>query len=63
MTMPKWAPLEARGPEFHWYCARVTSTMAMGANIVRRELGLPTTRIPAADPMLQTDIVPKAADR
>jgi 5-methyltetrahydropteroyltriglutamate--homocysteine methyltransferase len=36
-----------------------SSSIAQGANIVRRELGLPTTRIPAADLMLQTDIVPK----
>lgn len=40
-----------------------TTSIAQGANIVRRELGLPVTRIPAADPMPQTDIVPKAADR
>jgi 5-methyltetrahydropteroyltriglutamate--homocysteine methyltransferase len=40
-----------------------TASIAQGANIVRRELGLPTTLVPAADPLLQTDIVPKAADR
>jgi 5-methyltetrahydropteroyltriglutamate--homocysteine methyltransferase len=40
-----------------------TSSIAQGANIVRRELGLPTSRIPAADPMLQTDIVPMKPDR
>jgi 5-methyltetrahydropteroyltriglutamate--homocysteine methyltransferase len=40
-----------------------TASIAQGANIVRRELGLPETRVPAADPMLQTDIVPKAIDR
>ena len=34
-----------------------TTAIAQGANIVRRELGLPTTHIPAADPMLQTDVV------
>ena len=33
------------------------SAIAQGCNIVRRELGLPTTEVPAADPMLQTDIV------
>jgi 5-methyltetrahydropteroyltriglutamate--homocysteine methyltransferase len=32
-----------------------------GTNLVRRELGLPETRVPAADARLQTDIVPKAA--
>lgn len=37
-----------------------TTAIAQGANIVRRELGLPTTYVPAADPALQTDIVPKA---
>ncbi len=30
-----------------------------GCNIVRRELGLEATRVPAADPSLQTDIVPR----
>ncbi|HET7101085.1 MAG TPA: hypothetical protein VFJ52_08040, partial [Terriglobia bacterium] len=34
------------------------SSIAQGANIVRRELGLPETRVPAADPALQTDTVP-----
>lgn len=38
-----------------------TAAIAQGANIVRRELGLPTTYVPAADPALQTDIVPKSA--
>jgi 5-methyltetrahydropteroyltriglutamate--homocysteine methyltransferase len=33
------------------------SAIAQGCNIVRSELGLPTTRVPAADAMLQTDIV------
>ncbi|MCB9844717.1 MAG: cobalamin-independent methionine synthase II family protein [Phycisphaeraceae bacterium] len=33
--------------------------IAQGCNIVRAELGLPTTTIRAADPALQTDIVPK----
>jgi hypothetical protein len=32
--------------------------IAQGANIVRRELGLPATYVPAADPMLQIDVVP-----
>ncbi len=40
-----------------------TSAIAQGANIVRRELGLPTSRVAAADPMLQTDIVLKTPDR
>src|SRR5262249_28890261 len=35
-----------------------TSAIPQGSNIVRRELGLPTTYIPAADPTLQIDIVP-----
>jgi 5-methyltetrahydropteroyltriglutamate--homocysteine methyltransferase len=35
------------------------SSLAQGANIVRRELGLETKYIPAADAALQTDIVPK----
>lgn len=40
-----------------------TVAIAQGTNIVRRELGLPTTYVPAADPRLQTDIVPKTPDR
>ena len=36
------------------------AAIAQGANIVRKELGLPTTYIPAADPSLQIDIVPSA---
>jgi 5-methyltetrahydropteroyltriglutamate--homocysteine methyltransferase len=36
------------------------SSIAQGCNIVRKELGLETTYIPAADPELQTDIVPLA---
>ena len=38
-----------------------TAAVAQGTNLVRRELGLPETRVPAADPRLQTDIVSKAA--
>jgi 5-methyltetrahydropteroyltriglutamate--homocysteine methyltransferase len=34
------------------------SAIAKGCNIVRRELGLPVTRVPVADPKLQTDVVP-----
>jgi 5-methyltetrahydropteroyltriglutamate--homocysteine methyltransferase len=34
------------------------SAIAQGCNIVRRELGLEATRVPAADPALQTDVVP-----
>jgi 5-methyltetrahydropteroyltriglutamate--homocysteine methyltransferase len=34
------------------------SAIAQGCNIVRRELGLATTYIPAADPTLQVDVVP-----
>ncbi len=35
------------------------SSIAQGCNLVRRELGLPESYVPAADPALQTDIVPK----
>jgi 5-methyltetrahydropteroyltriglutamate--homocysteine methyltransferase len=35
------------------------SSIAQGCNIVRKELGLATTYISAADPTLQSDIVPK----
>jgi len=38
------------------------SAIAQGCNIVRKELGLPTTYIPAADPMLQIDVKPRLAD-
>src|SRR6187455_952703 len=38
-------------------------SIAQGTNIVRKELGLPATRVPAADPILQTDIVPRTRDR
>jgi 5-methyltetrahydropteroyltriglutamate--homocysteine methyltransferase len=34
------------------------SAIAQGCNIVRRELGLEVTRVPAADPTLQIDVVP-----
>ena len=34
------------------------SAIAQGCNIVRRELGLPETYVPAADPKLQVDVVP-----
>jgi len=34
------------------------SAIAQGCNIVRRELGLATTYIPAADAKLQIDVVP-----
>jgi 5-methyltetrahydropteroyltriglutamate--homocysteine methyltransferase len=40
-----------------------TTSIAQGTNIVRRELGLPETPVRAADPALQTDIVPKTPDR
>jgi 5-methyltetrahydropteroyltriglutamate--homocysteine methyltransferase len=36
------------------------SSIAQGCNIVRKELGFETTYVPAADPALQTDIVPAA---
>ena len=35
------------------------SSIAQGCNLVRKELGLATTYVPAADPVLQVDIVPK----
>lgn len=38
-----------------------TTAIAQGCNIVRRELGLPTTEVRAADPALQTDVVPDHA--
>jgi 5-methyltetrahydropteroyltriglutamate--homocysteine methyltransferase len=34
------------------------SAIAQGANIERRELGLPTTYVPAANAILQIDVVP-----
>jgi 5-methyltetrahydropteroyltriglutamate--homocysteine methyltransferase len=34
------------------------SALAQGCNIVRGELGFPTTYVPAADPKLQIDVVP-----
>ena len=34
------------------------SAIAQGCNIVRKELGLPANYVPAADPMLQLDVVP-----
>jgi 5-methyltetrahydropteroyltriglutamate--homocysteine methyltransferase len=34
------------------------SALAQGCNIVRRELGFPTTYVPNADPKLQIDMVP-----
>lgn len=40
-----------------------TAAIAQGTNMVRKELGLPETRIRAADPLLQTDIVPATPDR
>jgi len=40
-----------------------TVAIAQGTNLVRKELGLPTTYVPAADAKLQTDIVPKTPDR
>ena len=40
-----------------------SAAIAQGTNIVRRQLGLPDTRVRAADPALQTDIVPQTPDR
>ncbi len=36
--------------------------IAQGCNIVRKELGLETTDVPAANPVLQTDIVPPSSE-
>ena len=38
-----------------------TAAIAQGTNLVRKELGIETSYVPAADPQLQTDIVPKTA--
>ena len=35
------------------------TAIAQGCNIVRKELGLETTEVPAVNPALQMDIVPK----
>ena len=40
-----------------------STAIAQGANIVRTELGMEPTDVPAADPALQTDIVPRTPDR
>ncbi len=40
-----------------------TTSIAQGTNIVRKELGLPATGVRAAEPALQTDIVPETPDR
>jgi 5-methyltetrahydropteroyltriglutamate--homocysteine methyltransferase len=40
-----------------------STAIAQGCNIVRREIGVEPTEIPAADPALQTDIVPTTPDR
>jgi 5-methyltetrahydropteroyltriglutamate--homocysteine methyltransferase len=39
------------------------AALAMGANIVRRELGLPETYVPAADERLVIDVVPSTFER
>jgi 5-methyltetrahydropteroyltriglutamate--homocysteine methyltransferase len=39
------------------------SAIAQGCNIVRRELGLPVSHAPAADPVLQIDVVSGRARR
>jgi len=38
-----------------------STSLAQGANIVRRELGLPETHVRAADPELQTDVPARAS--
>lgn len=37
-----------------------SAAIAQGTNLVRRELGLPVTEVPAANTLLQTDLVPNA---
>ena len=37
------------------------SAIAQGCNIIRKELGLEASYVPAADPMLKPDIVPRTA--
>jgi 5-methyltetrahydropteroyltriglutamate--homocysteine methyltransferase len=37
------------------------TAIAQGCGIVRKELGIPETKIPATDPMLQTDVIPGRA--
>jgi 5-methyltetrahydropteroyltriglutamate--homocysteine methyltransferase len=37
------------------------TAIAQGCNLVRAELGLPTTEVPVTDPVLQTDVVAGAA--
>jgi 5-methyltetrahydropteroyltriglutamate--homocysteine methyltransferase len=39
-----------------------TTALVQGCNLVRAELGLPRSPVPAADPALQTDIVPRGAE-
>jgi len=39
------------------------SAIAQGCDLVRQELGIEPTYIPAADPALQMDIVPRTAQR
>jgi 5-methyltetrahydropteroyltriglutamate--homocysteine methyltransferase len=38
-----------------------SAAISQGTNLVRKELGFETSYVPAADPELQTDIVPKTA--
>ncbi len=40
-----------------------TAAIAQGCNIVREELGIEMREVPAANPALQTDIVPQTPDR
>jgi len=35
------------------------SAIAQGCNLVRGELGLPVTHVPATDPRLQVDVIPE----
>ena len=38
-----------------------SAAISQGTNLVKKELGIETSYVPAADPALQTDIVPKTA--
>ncbi len=38
------------------------AAIAQGCNIVREELGAETTYVPAADPQLQTDVIPETQE-
>ena len=41
-----------------WSLSTKTAATAQGANIIRREYGLPETYVPCADARLSQDLVP-----